>query len=183
MKHKAIILSLFLSSTFILGGGDIGGEAEVISTVPSISTSSSTSTPSLPDIEIIDSISDPDDLVYKERSTGLIWQDQAYTEDENTAFKQERSYQKAGNFAHATQYCEGLDYAGYVDWRLPTSDELVHIYYHNSRVFTHTKEHDFWSSTASTRNKYYVIYPTDSLRYARSPRQSNMIRCVRKPLD
>jgi hypothetical protein len=182
MKHQAIILSLLFTSSILIAGGNIEPVQETITTVNATSTASSTSTPSLPSVTQVEGISNPDDLVYRQRSTGLLWQDEAYTDEEMAAFKREHSNQKAGNFAHARQYCESLEYAGYLNWRLPTSDELIDIYKDNIKVFTYSKENDFWSSTPTTRDRYYVVFPSDSMRYARSARQSNFIRCVREAI-
>jgi len=47
--------------------------------------------------------------------TGLIWQ------DDSDAKTVEKTWQEA------IDYCNGLDFAGSTDWRLPTIDELVYI--------------------------------------------------------
>jgi hypothetical protein len=167
----------------LLGGGNIEPVEDSTSTIDATSTSSSTSTPSLPNIAVVEGISDASDLVYKERTSQLLWQDEIYTEEETGAFKNEQSIQKAGNFSHAKQYCESLDYAGFLDWRLPSSEELMHVYYYNGKVFSNTRDNDFWSSSPATRDRYYIVFPSDSMRYARSPRQSNFIRCVRNIID
>jgi len=182
MKHQAIILSLLFTSSLLLGGGNIEPVQDTISTIDTPSTSSSTSTLSLPSIALVEEVSKSEDLVYLQRSTGLLWQDEAYTDEEIAGFKREHSNQKAGNFGHAKQYCENLEYAGFTDWRLPTSDDLTGIYHNAVKVFRHNKENDFWSSTPTTRDRYYVVFPSDGMRYARSTRQSNFIRCVKDPI-
>jgi len=181
MKYQAILLTVLLSASILIAGGNIQPPQEESSTTVSpLLSSSSTSKPNLTKVAVVEGVSNPKDFVYFERETGLLWQDEAYTDDEIAAFKREHSNQKAGNFAHAKQYCESLDYAGFVDWRLPTSDELTGVYGKYSKVFIHGQENDFWSSTPTTRDRYYVVFPMDAIRYARSARQSNFIRCVRK---
>lgn len=188
MKNQSILFSLLIASSLLIGGGNI--EPESSATVPI--TSSSSSTPSLPSVTMIDGMSNTSpvtstsnntDLVFKERGQGILWQDEKYTDEENGAFKREHSNKKAGNFAHATQYCASLDYAGFTDWRLPTSDELTRVHYAIGDIFVNTRDNDFWSSTPTTRDKYYVVFPTDAMRYARSARQSNFIRCVRDIIE
>jgi hypothetical protein len=120
-----------------------------------------------------------EDRVYIEKDTNLMWQDQAYTEAENGAFKRQKSIEKAGSYRHAIRYCERLNYGGFSDWRLPTSDELTHVHSKEGQVFTYFRDNDFWSSTPTVDGKYYVVFPADAIRYARSPRQSNFVRCVR----
>jgi hypothetical protein len=191
MKSLATLFGLLLTTAFLFGGGDIEPPVEevepatavdeAITTMTTPTTSSSSSTPTLPITSEIEGTSDPKtDLVYLQRETQLIWQDQLYTDDEVAAFKREHASGKAGDYHHAKSYCENLDYAGKVDWRLPTAQELTNIYHNNPKVFTHNKANDFWSSTPATRDRYYVVYPVDAMRYARSARQSNYVRCVRK---
>ena len=117
--------------------------------------------------------------VYVENNTNLMWQDQAYTNQEDAAYKREHSHGKAGSWKHAMRYCQSLDYAGYRDWRLPTADELSHMHRHFGQLFKHYRGDDFWTSTTTVENKYYVVYPVDAYLNKRHPNQSNYIRCVR----
>lgn len=173
MKKHTLMFSFLLKSSLLLAGGDI--LPPVVSAIsinenntyrPSISNAPLANTPSK-------------QAVYIDKKRQLMWQDEAYTDEEEGAYKREHSMQKAGNFTHANQYCESLDYAEYRDWRLPSSDELSRVHESIGAVFVHTRDNDFWTSTPTTRNKYYVVFPADSMRYARSARQSNFIRCVR----
>ncbi len=117
--------------------------------------------------------------VYKETDTKLMWQDAPYNDAEDGAYKRNHSVGKAGNWNHAVNYCRKLNYAGYVDWRLPTADELSHVHNKRGQVFKNHRANDFWTSTPTTENKYYVIYPADASQYKRNKRESNYIRCVR----
>jgi len=136
------------------------------------------------DVSTIAPISEPEtncysDEVYIEPDTQLMWQDQKYTDKEDGAYKRNRSYGKAGIWKHAMNYCKRLDYAGYTDWRLPTSDELLHVHRIPGQVFKYYRDGDFWSSTPTVGGKYNVVYPADAYQYQRKPSQSNYIRCVR----
>jgi hypothetical protein len=45
--------------------------------------------------------------------------------------------------------------------------------------FEYIRGSDFWSSTPTTENRYYVVYAADAHPYKRKPDESNYIRCVR----
>ncbi|MDQ7085086.1 MAG: DUF1566 domain-containing protein [Sulfurovum sp.] len=192
--NKTMISVFLLSTAMLIGGGNIEPETSVSNTVsnivPIISSSTGTQasvgmhdTPSLPMLSTTKSALPNDDRVYVDKRRKLIWQDEAYTEDETAAFKREHSTEKAGDYPHARSYCENLHYATFVDWRLPTSDELISVHHTNGEVFSETRDTDFWTSTPTTQGRYYVIYPADAMRYARSAGQSNFIRCVRELED
>jgi len=117
--------------------------------------------------------------VYVEKDVKLMWQDKAYTNEEDAAFKREQSKGKVGSWQYAMNYCNGLYYAGYSNWRLPTSDELMHIHNKLGQAFVYSRSLEFWSSTPSISKKYYVVFPPDAMRYKRPEKQSNYIRCVR----
>ncbi len=159
MKKSLIGLSILLLSTLAMAGGDCVQNMSPVTAIPSSGCK--------------------ENKIYVEKNVQLMWQDQAYTEAENGAYKRHKSIGKAGSHGHAAAYCSRLNYAGYADWRLPTSDELTHVHQDRGQVFTYFRDGDFWSSTPTTENKYYVVFPADAIRYARSPRQSNFVRCVR----
>ena len=159
MKKSIILLGLSVMSALLMAGGNV-----------------SASLPSVIDVPIK---SCNENKIYIEKDVKLMWQDQAYTESEYRAFKRQKSIAKAGNYRHAVNYCSRLDYGGYSDWRLPTSDELTHVHEKKRQVFSYFRDNDFWSSTATVDGKYYVVFPADAIRYGRSPVQSNFIRCVR----
>ena len=117
--------------------------------------------------------------IYLERDVDLMWEDKPYTEAEEGAYMRYHSLGKVGTQQHALSYCKRLKYAGYTDWRLPTSDELSHVHRKDGQVFSYATEHDFWSSSIAERGKGYVVYPVDANRYKRKQNQVNYIRCVR----
>jgi len=160
MKKTVLTLWLFLSTALLMAGGNV--------------------TPSLPAVADIPN-SCYADKTYLEEAAGLMWQDQKYTDAEDGAYANERSVGKAGKWNHASNYCRRLNYAGYSDWRLPTSDELTHVHKlrHEDQPFKYFRDKDFWTSTPTTEGKYYVIYPADAYPYKRYKKESNFIRCVR----
>lgn len=119
------------------------------------------------------------DTTFVDTKTDLMWQDAHYTPKEDGAFKNNRSFGKAGTLAHAVNYCRRLNYAGYSDWRLPTKDELMEVHRISGEVFVNHRDSDFWSITPAFGRKNYVVYPVDAYPYERTRRQSNYIRCVR----
>lgn len=159
MKKTIIILGGLLFTSLLMAGGDVSTKLSPVTAIPSYDCRA--------------------DRVYRDKAQNLLWQDQPYTEAENGAFDRHQSIGKAGSHAHAVRYCERLQYGGYADWRLPTSDELSKVHYPEGNPFTYIRDNDFWSSTPTTEGRYYVVFPADAIRYARSPRQSNYIRCVR----
>ena len=159
MKKSIIVLGALLFTSLLTAGGDVTAKMSEVKAIPSHDCKA--------------------DMVYRDKEQHLLWQDQAYTDAEDGAFKRHQSIGKAGSHAHAVRYCERLHYDGYADWRLPTSDELTRVHTKIGQVFTYFRDNDFWSSTPTTEGRYYVVFPADAIRYARSPRQSNYIRCVR----
>ncbi len=159
MKKVLISACISMLTTLLMAGGNVSS--------------------SLPPVAKISTASCKTDKVYVENDAKLMWQDQAYTDAEDGAYKREHSVSKAGKFRHAMNYCRVLNYAGYSDWRLPTSDELTHIHDKQFNPFSYFRGSDFWSSTPSTANRYYVVYTADAHPYIRKPNESNYIRCVR----
>ena len=158
MKNMSVWV-LLVWSTLLMAGGDISTQLSTITQIPAKVCK--------------------ENKIYIEKDVQLMWQDQVYTEAENGAYKRSKSIGKAGNHWHAVSYCARLNYAGYSDWRLPTSDELTHVHEHEGQVFSYFRDSDFWSSTPSVEGKYYVVFPADAMPYARIRSQSNFIRCVR----
>jgi len=159
MKNTVIALCALFATSLLMAGGNVSPNLSPVAEVPAKVCK--------------------ENSIYIEKDVQLMWQDQHYTEAENGAFKRHKSIGKAGTYRHAASYCQRLDYAGYGDWRLPTSDELTHVHYKKGQVFTYFRDNDFWSSTPTVEDKYYVVFPADAMRYARSPKQSNFVRCVR----
>jgi len=160
MKNTVIALGAFLASSLLMAGGNVS--------------------PSLPHVASVPAGAHTEQSVYTNYDTDLMWQDEAYTDAEEGAYKNGKSLGKAGNHAHATKYCARLHYAGHNDWRLPTADDLTAVHHPEGEPFKYYKGSDFWSSTPTTQGRYYVVFPADAYRFARNKRQSNYIRCVRK---
>jgi len=158
MKKSLLTFGLIVSTALLIAGGDLAPVASVS--------------------EPIGDACHPEQT-YVEQDTQLMWQDEAYVDAEDGAYKRGHSAGKAGSWNHAMSYCRNLNYAGYSDWRLPTKDELVHVHRQEGQVFTYHRANDFWSSTPTTENQYYVVYPADAYQYKRKKNQSNYIRCVR----
>ncbi len=159
MKKSIVAVGALLFTSMLIAGGGVSTKVSEVKTIPSHDCRAS--------------------MVYRDKEQHLLWQDEPYTEAENGAVKRGQSIGKAGSYMHAIRYCEHLHYGGYADWRLPTSDELTHLHDKSGQVFRYFRDNDFWSSTPATEGRYYVVFPADAMRYARSPRQSNYIRCVR----
>jgi hypothetical protein len=159
MKNTVVVLWIFLVSVFLMAGGDV-----------------------VPKISAIAEISDETckvGEVYVEHDAKLMWQDQAYTNAEDGAVKRNHSSGKAGTWNHAINYCRRLNYAGLSDWRLPTSDELLHVHRKAGQAFKYFRGNDFWSSTPTTDTRYNVVFTADAYQYKRNKNESHYIRCVR----
>lgn len=104
-----------------------------------------------------------------DRSTGLLWQKQ---------FEINITWQEA------LGYCEGLDYAGHDDWRLPNVNELRSLVditvVDPATQFPDMLLHRFWSSTpsGSAGHAWYVNLSTGYVEYAIKTRP-NAALCVR----
>jgi len=159
MKNTVIALCAFFATSLLMAGGNVSPYLSSVAEVPAKVCK--------------------ENGIYLEKDVQLMWQDQYYTEDENTAFMRHRSLGKAGTHRHAVNYCKRLNYAGYADWRLPTSDELTHVHSKKGQVFRYFRDNDFWTSTSAVGAKYYAVYPVDAYRYADLIGESNFIRCVR----
>ncbi|MDM5272425.1 DUF1566 domain-containing protein [Sulfurovum sp. zt1-1] len=161
--RRIFISSALLSAALLMAGGKITPE-DIPELVPAVEAPTSDCSKN---------------TVYTDTETHLMWQDEAYTDAEDGAFKNNGIIGKAGNFQHAAGYCDGLFYAGHSDWRLPTSDELMELHRKPGQVFTNFRGEDFWTSTPAEMGKYYVVYPADAYRYEKKANESNYIRCVR----
>lgn len=159
MKKTLIGIGILLFSMQLMAGGNIDPNLSGVAEIPK-------------------KICNPN-KVYVEQDANLMWQDHAYVDAEDGAFRRHHSVAKVGKWNHAVNYCRKLNYAGYSDWRLPTSDELQHVHKKQGQVFTYHRDNDFWTSTPTTDKRYYVVYPADAYRFKRYKRESNYIRCVR----
>lgn len=88
----------------------------------------------------------------------------------------------------AKEYCDNLNYAGYIGWRLPTRTELLSIVDYDvnfqaiNNVFKNAKSSWYWSSTLDVKNPSYVQYVDFSCGYTGNynPHHSIYVRCVRQ---
>ncbi len=159
MKKSAIVTWAILSTALLMAGGDVNPDLSGIADIPNRICK--------------------ENKIYIEKDALLMWQDQAYVDAEDGAYKRNHSVAKAGTWGHAMDYCRRLNYAGYSDWRLPTSDELMHVHRQAGQVFSYYRDNDFWTSTPATDVRYYVIYSADAYQYKRNKSESNYVRCVR----
>ena len=159
MKKSIIAAWMLVSAVLLMAGGNVTPKLSAVAEIPAKACKT--------------------DKIYVEKDANLMWQDQAYTDAEDGAYKQKRSAGKAGKWKYAENYCRRLDYAGYADWRLPTSDELQHVHRIPGQVFVYFRGEDFWTSTPGAKGRYYVVYPADAYRYEHKTKRSNYIRCVR----
>ena len=118
-------------------------------------------------------------LVYIERKTKLMWQDEKYTDEENGAYFHHTSSGKVGTWNHSNSYCQSLRHAGYDDWRLPTLDELMALHrYHNSGI-KYSQAIDFWTSTPNGGDRYWSVFLADGYAYIHKEEDVQYFRCVR----
>ena len=159
MRKLVSIVAIFLSTALLMAGGNVNPNLSAVADIPNRICKAN--------------------KIYIENDALLMWQDQAYVDAEDGAYKRNHSVAKAGTWGHAMNYCRRLNYAGYSDWRLPTSDELVHLHRQKGQVFAYHRDNDFWSSTPTTDVRYYVVFPADAYQYKRYKKETNYIRCVR----
>ena len=107
-------------------------------------------------------------------ATGLVWQQQ---DDDRTR-----------SWVDALAYCEGLDFAGRSDWRLPNIRELesiVNATTYNPAIdetdFPNTNSSGYWSSTsgASYSDDAWYVYFHDGHVYYGYRSNGYYVRCVR----
>ena len=138
--------------------------------------------------------------VWKDPDTGLIWQNEPYTVEEEKAYEGKYNHGKAGDWHYAKQYCRDLSYGGYSDWRLPNIDELKTLI--SQTKYKHTNGYSYsikrallgslpdnptkkwfshWSSTTNARNSSnaWNVYFVSGGAYNVNKDNSNFVRCVR----
>ena len=158
-KKSVIVTWMFMSASLLIAGGNVSPGQSPVADIPAKSYKA--------------------DKVYVERDANLMWQDQAYRDAEDGAYRGGHSVGKVGKWRYAVNYCRALNYAGYIDWRLPSSEELMYVHRKEGEVFQSFRGSDFWSSTPALGNRYYVVFTADAYRYIRRATESNYIRCVR----
>jgi len=116
--------------------------------------------------------------------TGLMWQDNA----SNISITK--------NWTDAIDYCEGLDHAGYINWRLPNINELAYTLpnsvFINETVFSgtlwgpsHPLRKPYWSSTPnpSVTNQSWAMESVGFSSLVFDNSDSYYVRCVRDNLQ
>ncbi len=132
-----------------------------------------------------DETADVDEVVV-DTFTGLMWQRQLPTlYDGCTGGTTSGTYCK---WQEALDYCDGLDYGGYQDWRLPAPHELYSLMDAATRgvaidldVFVGTPMTLFWTSApyaGSSSNAWYVNFSRGIVDYT-SKTYTSKARCVR----
>jgi adenine specific DNA methylase Mod len=116
--------------------------------------------------------------VYIQKQENLMWQDELYHDDEESAYRNGHSNGKVGSWEYANNYCRSLTYYGYSDWRLPTLDELMDLHQRPSDL-KHSIASDFWSSTPDKGDNYKTLYTADGYPYVHKKSESHYFRCIR----
>jgi hypothetical protein len=109
------------------------------------------------------------DVIVTDSLTGLMWQKTYVT----------------GSWQYALDYCEGLDYAGQTDWRLPDVNELASLV-NEGKVgpasdFPGIPSDWFWSSSFCVGNTGYawgVDFPDGGDEDSKTSYENN-VRCIR----
>jgi len=155
MKKSWIVMSIVFLGSFAVAGGDVVPHPYVEETKPCNVGG-----------------------VYIQKKENLMWQDELYHDDEESAYRNGHSSGKAGTWEHVRNYCSTLDYGGFSDWRLPTLDELMDLHQRPTEL-KHSIASDFWSSTPDKGDKYKTLYTADGYPYVHKKSESHFVRCVR----
>ena len=126
--------------------------------------------------------------IAKDSATGLEWQDEPYTQAEETAYKNNTNSGKVGNWNYAKAYCENLTLGGKSDWRLPNIYELTTLIDNTKSTkpyiidgFDNVASNGYWSSNThafNSSNAWYVYFGYGNNR-PNDKADSDYVRCVR----
>lgn len=163
MRKIAVIGALL--GTLLVAGGDIGPVGENMDIIDA-------------EYEEVSQTTYDESLVLIKRRAKLMWQDEKYLDEEEGAYQNKRSLGKAGNWNHAEMYCRSLDYAGAIDWRLPTLDELMALHT-KAAGFKYSQATDFWTSTPDKGRNYWSVYTADGFSHSHNKDDFLYLRCVR----
>ncbi len=163
---KSVVVLTALVGTLLIAGGDIGPAGENMDIVNGAG------------YEDVSQTTYSDTLVLINRPKKLMWQDEKYLDEEEGAYQNGRSLGKAGNWNHAEMYCRSLDYSGFIDWRLPTLNELMDLY-GNKAGLQYSQTADFWASTPDKGRNYWSVYSVDGYSMSHNKDKFLYIRCVR----
>ena len=128
-----------------------------------------------------------DEPVVADNATGLVWQGCPAGKSESDCTGSNETY----NWHDSLSYCEGLDWGGHEDWRLPDTKELASIVddRHNrpsidSAAFPGTQNTYFWSSstfTGALSYTWHVEFTFGDVRNNTHKSSAFAVRCVRVP--
>jgi len=124
--------------------------------------------------------------------TGLQWQDEPYTMEEDQAYSQQNETGKVLSWENAIDYCENLTLDGYSNWRLPNINELNSIVDRNKAQyvtadgFSEIFNVKFASSTSYATPPYtdlawYVDFSNAKVYNDNTKNNIFAVRCVRTP--
>lgn len=132
--------------------------------------------------------------VYTDPDTGLMWQDEPYTDQEKKAYDEYTQYGKTRDWSGARNYCADLVWAGYSDWRLPDKEELRSLltsskhdgYYIKPALVEgmppltgKNKYAPFWSSTTRDTSFAWYVHFDVGIDHWVSKSGEMYVRCVR----
>ena len=125
----------------------------------------------LPDLSSFNSSSKNGDEIITDSKTGLIWQG---------------NYESGKVWREALSYCENLTYAGYSDWRLPNTNELISLINYEeiypASDFPDMPNNGFWSSDpVYSLDAWYADFEIGGIYETKKtePYYADAVRCVR----
>lgn len=136
------------------------------------------------------------DIVMNE-STGLMWQDNLDSKGIQKKWLIDEHYKTCEKNILSTcsitlgdtasTYCKQLNFGGYIDWRLPTLDELAHILDYSKKDFHNSHfqnwEGNYWSSDTykqSTKYAWFVNINTQDYITYEKKNTKKYVKCVRE---
>lgn len=99
--------------------------------------------------------------IVTDTKTGLMWQDEPYSEEELAAQLIDRNIGKVLTWDEANKYASKLRLGGYEDWRLPTLEELKSIVDDTKYnpaiipIFQNAVSEGYWSSEVAPRPRSF----------------------------
>ena len=96
------------------------------------------------------------------------------------------------NWEDALEYCDGLDWGGFSDWRLPDEYALFSIVNFGvdrldlgENAFSEAQGHEYWSSSsyADMEDSAYNVFAGQIFRSSRNKGRTESVRCVRGGLS
>lgn len=103
-----------------------------------------------------------DENVWVDEETGLMWQDEIYSQREidnyMKHYKKRKDVGKTGSWYHADEYCEGLILNNLSDWRLPSISELDGIKDKTKNFNNRVQFMAMWSNKENQNNASYFSF-------------------------